>query len=92
MTDSIIVALIAAAAAIIGQLIISKRSAVDLYSKLDKRSELTDQRLDAKLEKYQAVTDQRLDTLTQEVRKHNAFAERIPVVETKIAELERKIS
>ena len=90
MTDSIIVALIAAAAAIIGQLIISKRSAVDLFAKLDKQSELTDQRLDAKLEKYQAVTEQKISTLTEEVRKHNQFAERIPVIETKIAALERK--
>lgn len=90
MTDSIIVALIAAAAAIIGQLIISKRSAVDLYAKLDKQSELTDQRLDSKLERYQAVTEQKITTLTEEVRRHNAFAERIPVIETKIAALERK--
>lgn len=90
MTDSIIVALIAAAAAIVGQLIISKRSATDLYAKLDKQSELTDQKLDSKLERYQAVTEQKITTLTEEVRRHNQFAERIPVIETKIAALERK--
>lgn len=39
---------------------------------------------DAKLEKAQAVTDTKLETLTAEVRKHNGFAERIPVLEEKI--------
>lgn len=32
----------------------------------------------------QAVTDERISELTREVRKHNGFAERIPVLEEKI--------
>lgn len=32
----------------------------------------------------QAVTDERISELTREVRKHNDFAERIPVLEEKI--------
>lgn len=32
----------------------------------------------------QAVTDERISELTREVRKHNNFAERIPVIEEKI--------
>ena len=32
----------------------------------------------------QAVTDTKLEDLTREVRKHNNFAERMPVVEEKI--------
>ena len=43
---------------------------------------------DAKLEKAQAVTDTKLQTLTDEVRKHNNFAEKIPVIEEKIRVLE----
>jgi len=39
---------------------------------------------DAKLEKAQAVTDTKLENLTAEVRKHNSFAERVPVLEEKI--------
>lgn len=39
---------------------------------------------DAKLEKAQAVTDTKLESLTAEVRKHNNFAEKIPVLEEKI--------
>ena len=38
-------------------------------------------KLDAKLERYQAVTDTKIEELTREVRKHNGFAERIPLIE-----------
>lgn len=90
MTDAIIVAIIAGVCGVIGQAIIAKANTRDLYAKLDKQSEVNDQKLDAKLEKYQAVTDTKLETLTQEVRRHNAFAERIPVLENRITTLEGK--
>lgn len=32
----------------------------------------------------QAVTDVKIDELTREVRKHNSFAEKIPVIEEQI--------
>ena len=32
----------------------------------------------------QAVTDTKLEALTEEVRKHNNFAERVPVIEEQI--------
>lgn len=34
--------------------------------------------------KHDAVTDVKLDNLTDEVRKHNNFAQRIPVIEEQI--------
>lgn len=37
-----------------------------------------------KLEKHQAVTDTKIDELTREVREHNNFARRMPVVEEQI--------
>lgn len=37
-----------------------------------------------KLEVAQAVTDTKLEDLTREVRKHNNFAERVPVLEEQI--------
>lgn len=91
MTDAIIVALITGACAIIAQLIISKQSAKDLYAKLDKQSELADKELDGKLQKWQAVTDTKIEELTREVRSHNQFAQRMPVLEEKVASLERKV-
>jgi len=90
MSEAIIVALITGACAIVAQLIISKTSAKDLYAKLDKQSELSDARLDAKLERHQAVTDTKIEELTREVRRHNNFAERIPVLETKVEALEHR--
>lgn len=46
---------------------------------------------DAKLEKAQAVTDTKLENLTAEVRKHNSFAERVPVLEEKIKVANKRI-
>lgn len=37
-----------------------------------------------KLEVAQAVTDTKLEELTREVRRHNNFAERVPVIEEQI--------
>ncbi len=44
-----------------------------------------------KLEIAQAVTDTKIDELTREVRKHNNFAERIPVLEEKISVANHRI-
>ena len=49
-------------------------------------------RVQAQLEKSQAVTDTKLDELTREVRKHNDFAERIPVVEEQIRVINHRIN
>ncbi len=47
---------------------------------------------EAKLERNQAVTETRLDALTQEVRRHNNFAARMPVVEEQIKVINHRIS
>ena len=39
----------------------------------------------------QAVTDEKISELTREVRLHNDFAERIPVIEEKIRVVNRRI-
>lgn len=90
MTEAIIVAVIAGVCAVIGQALIARSTNNSLLAKLEKQSELTDQSIAAKLDRYQAVTDTKLETLTEEVRRHNAFAERIPVLENRITTLEGK--
>lgn len=45
----------------------------------------------SKLEKSQAVTDTKLEELTREVREHNHFARRVPVMEEKLKVLEHRI-
>jgi len=47
--------------------------------------------LSARLETAQAVTDTRLDELTREVREHNNFARRMPVVEEQLKVLSHRI-
>lgn len=52
--------------------------------------ELQQVNIKAELEKAQAVTDTKIDELTREVRQHNNFATRIPVLESKIEAIEKK--
>ena len=40
----------------------------------------------------QAVTDTKLEELTREVRKHNNFAERLPVVEEQLKTMDNRIT
>lgn len=47
------------------------------------------QKVMAELDKHQAVQDEKIAELTREVRKHNSFAEKIPVLETRIETIER---
>jgi Zn-dependent M32 family carboxypeptidase len=54
-------------------------------------------KMEAQLDKRQAVTDTKIEELTREVREHNNFARRVPVLEEqlkvanhRISDLERK--
>lgn len=49
---------------------------------------------DLKLEvtRNQAITDTKIDELTREVREHNNFAKRMPVVENEIKHIEERIT
>ena len=48
-------------------------------------------KMQSSLEKAQAVTDTKLDELTREVREHNNFARRVPVVEEQIKVINHRI-
>lgn len=41
--------------------------------------------------KQQAITDTKLDELTREVREHNRFAQRVPVIEEQIRVINHRI-
>lgn len=97
MSDAIIVSLVTAGLSLVGTIITVLVANRQTLSTLEKKSDLSDAKLDAKLEKHQAVTDTKIDELTREVRKHNNFAERVPVLEEqikvanhRIEDLERK--
>lgn len=46
-------------------------------------------KIEAQLMTAQAVTDTKIENLTDEVRKHNTFADRITALEVKVDALER---
>ncbi len=77
MTEAVIAALIAAAASIVSNIILSRRQAAEM---------------DHKLEVRQAITDTKIDELTREVREHNNFARRVPVLEEQIKVANHRIS
>lgn len=72
MNEAIIAAAIAATASVVSNIILSRKQAAEI---------------DHKLEVRQAVTDTKLEELTREVRQHNNFAQRMPVVEQEIKEI-----
>lgn len=49
------------------------------------------QEIKAEFSKAQAVTDVKINELTREVREHNNFAKRMPVVEQRIEAIDEKI-
>ena len=76
MVESILTALIAGGLALIGTVITVAAA-----------SRKTEQHIKT----HQAVTDEKISELTREVREHNNFARRMPVVEEKIKNIERRV-
>ena len=74
--ESIIVALITGGLSLIGVIITSRSSG---------------KKVQQQLETAQAVTDTKIDELTREVREHNNFARRMPVLEEKIKAANHRI-
>ena len=48
-------------------------------------------KMQKELEKNQAVTDTKIEELTREVRQHNNFAQRVPVIENKVSVADHRI-
>lgn len=69
MSEAIIVAIITGGLSLIATIVSNNRTA---------------QSMDAKLDKQQAVTETKLEELAREVRAHNNFAQRVPVLEEQI--------
>lgn len=80
MSDGIIIAIISAVGSLIVGIVSAVISAKATGNDVQKRMEIA-----------QAVTDTKLEELTREVRKHNNFAERIPVIEEKISVANHRI-
>lgn len=77
MSEAVIVAIITGGLSLIGVIVSNNHTA---------------QSMDAKLDKQQAITDTKLEELTREVRMHNNFAQRIPVMEEQIKVANHRIA
>ena len=77
MSEAIIVAIITGGLSLIGAIVSNNRTA---------------QSMDAKLDKQQAVTETKLEELTREVRAHDNFAQRVPVLEEQIKVVNHRIA
>lgn len=75
--ESIIVAIITGGLSLIGVIITNVKSSKDIEHKLSVQ---------------QAVTDTKIEELTREVRMHNNFAQRVPVIEEQIKVINHRIS
>lgn len=75
--ENIIVAIITGGLALVGVIITNVQS---------------NHRIENQLIASQAVTDVKIQNLTDEVRKHNSFGDRITTLEVKIDSLERRVS
>ena len=73
MSENIIIALITGGLAVISNLISNKTTKNEIQNQI-----IT----------HQAVTDTKIEELTREVREHNNFARRMPVVENEIVHIE----
>lgn len=76
MTEAVIVALITGGLSLLG-------TVLAIVS--------TSRKSDEKLRISQAVTDTKLDALTREVRAHNNFAARMPIVEEQIKVINHRL-
>ena len=77
MSEAIIVAIITSGVSLLGVIFSNSTTAKNM---------------DAKLDKQQAVTETKLEELTREVRAHNNFAQRIPVLEEQIKAANHRIA
>ncbi len=49
------------------------------------------EKIQHELDKHNAVQDTKLEELTREVRQHNDFATRVPVIEQRVTALEKTV-
>jgi hypothetical protein len=80
VSDAVIVALITGACAVISQIVISAKSTRELYSKLDKQSEIADERIKSEL----AINKTEMSELRRQVEKHNSVVERTYSIEKEL--------
>ena len=92
MSETILAVCITGGFTLIGTIITVFVANKQTLAALDKKSELSDAKLEAKLDRHQAVTDTKIEELTREVRAHNNFASRVPVMEEQIKAIKDRVN
>ena len=85
ISEAILTALITGGLSLLGVAMTHRRSDQRLYDRLRRQSERSDARLDREI----AVIHEMIRELTREVRLHNDFAGRVPVLEEQVRALQR---
>ena len=81
--DNIIVALITGGCTLIGVILTNISSNAKIAAQLEKAQAVTDSNL--------SYIKENMKSLTEEVRKHNSFGDRITALETRFAELQDRV-
>ena len=92
MSEGILVALIGFAGVIVSNIITSSNNNKKLVSEIKTENNKVVGEIKLELATYKATTDEQIKELTREVREHNNFAKRMPVVEKGIENLEQKVN
>ena len=91
MSEAIWAAVITAVLTLAGTVITVLSANRQTLAALDKKSELSDAKLEAELKKHQAVTDTKIDELTKKVEKHNNMIERTYRLEGEVTQMRHDI-
>ena len=76
MDSSILVAIITGGLSLVGVIVTNMNS---------------NRKIESKLMIAQGITDTKIDNLTEEVKRHNGFADRIPRIETRLDNIEKRM-
>ena len=98
MSTEVWVALIGAAATIVTVIMQNRKNHQKMVDELKAQQQeslhqqqMASERADAKMSEAMAVMQQKIEDLTRETRKHNNFAEKIPVLEERIKVINHRL-
>ena len=74
-----------------GSLIVASFSLIGVIYSVNKSNDNLNQQIQSEMKLRQAVTDEKITELTREVREHNNFAKRVPVVEEQIKVIKNRL-
>jgi hypothetical protein len=90
MDSTVWAAVLTSAATVLAVVIANAFNNRKILNNIQASSELSDSKLEAKFEKFEAVSNTKIEALTREVRLHNNFAQKIPLLEQRVTILEKE--